>query len=324
MSPPPDPPADVLHLHRPRWDGRPGRLEVWYATATDAATGTGLWVHHEVVAPGEGGPAYGHGWVVLFRPGGAPVTGRFGPHPVLAAPRSGADAFTVPGVTAAPTRLRGTTGDLAWDLAVSGGGKPLHTMGRWAWRRELLPAAHVVPQPTARVTGQVRVAGEDVRFDGPGGYARIYGHGNAERWAWLHADLGDGDVLEVVSAVSRRPGMRRLRPLPFVRLRVGGRDWPRDPLLTAPLFTAEPALPRWTLRGVAGRHRLTATVELDPAESVALDYVDPDGHGPVCTNSERATADVVLERWDRSWQVVRRWHLDRTAHAEVGLRPDDG
>jgi len=54
--------TDVADLHRRRWDGRPGRLEVWYATATDAASGTGLWVHHEVVAPTGGGHAYGHGW----------------------------------------------------------------------------------------------------------------------------------------------------------------------------------------------------------------------------------------------------------------------
>lgn len=175
-------------------------------------------------------------------------------------------------------------------------------------------------RPTSRVTGRLRVGDEAVTVDGPGGVARIYGHGNAQRWAWLHADLGGGDVLEVVSAVSRRPGMRLLRPLPFVRLRVNGRDWPHEPLLSAPLFTADPALPAWRLRGVSGRHRLTVQVRLDPAESVALDYADPDGAGSVCTNSERASADVLLERWHGSWQTSRRWRLDRTAHAEVGLR----
>ena len=43
-------------LGPPRWRGQPGRLEVWYLTATDPATGTGLWLHHEVVAPTGGGP----------------------------------------------------------------------------------------------------------------------------------------------------------------------------------------------------------------------------------------------------------------------------
>lgn len=304
-------------LHRARWDGTRGRLEVWYATATDEVSGSGLWLHHEVVAPTDDAPPYGHGWAVLFPPGQAPVCERFGPQPVT----PGASRFEVAGVTAGPDQLRGTAGRLSWDLTVGGGGEPLYTFPRWAWRREVLPAAQVVPRPTARLRGRVRLDGIDLDVDGPGGTARIYGHGNAQRWAWLHADLGGGDVLEVVSAVSRRPGMRRLRPLPFVQLRVDGRDWPRHPLATAPLFHAEPALPEWTLRGVAGRHRLTAEVRLDPASSVDVPYRDPDGSSAVCTNSERASAVVVLERREaRRWAVRRRWRLDGTAHAEVGTR----
>lgn len=308
---------ELADLHRARWDGRPGRLEVWYTTATDEATGTGLWLHHEVVAPTDGAPAYGHGWVAVFPAGNPPRYERFGPHLVEPSmPR-----FSVPGVTAGPDSLQGTTGRLSWALAVDDGGPALHTFPRWAWRRDVLPAVHVVPQPTARVTGHVRVDGEDRVVDGPGASARIYGHGNAERWAWLHADLGGGDVLEVVSAVSRRAGMRNLRPLSFAQLRVDGREWPRHPLLASPLFRAEPALPEWTVTGVAGRHRLTAHVRLDPAESLAIDYRDPDGSAAVCTNSERASAVIVLERWDsRQWTVRQRWHLDRTAHAEVGMR----
>jgi hypothetical protein len=307
----------AMDLHQPRWDGRPGRLEVWYTTATDTATGTGLWLHHEVVAPTDGSAAYAHGWVTIFPPGQAPVCERFGPHPV----EPGTAPFAGPSVTAGARRLQGAAGRLSWDLAVVGGGAPLHTFARWAWERDVLPATHVVPQPAARLTGRLRVDGQELRFDGPGASARIYGHGNAARWAWLHADLGRGDVLEVVSAVSRRAGMRRLRPLPFVQLRLGGIDWPRHPLLAAPLFRAEPALPEWTVRGAVGRHRLTAHVRLDPAACVALDYRDPDGSPAVCTNSERASATVVLERRaGAGWQVLCRWQLDGTAHAEVGLR----
>lgn len=308
--------------YRARWDGRPGRLEVWYVTATDQATGTGFWAHHELVAPTGDDPAYGHGWVAVFPPGQPPVCERFGPHPLPAPPSASVtDAgFAVPGVTATAGRLRGSAGRVSWDLAVEDESRPLYTFPRWVWQRNVLPAAQIVPAPTGWLEGQVRIDDRDVALAGPGGYARIYGHGNAERWAWLHADLGDGDVLEVVSAVSRRPGMRRLRPLPFVQLRVDGRDWPRDPLLAAPLFTAEPALPEWSVHGVVGRHRLTAHVRLDPAESVALDYRDPDGAPAVCTNSERADVVVLLERWDRGWHVHRRWRLDGTAHAEVGTR----
>ena len=54
-----------------------------------------------------------------------------------------------------------------------------------------------------------------------GAVAHIYGHGNARRWGWIHADLGHGDVLEVVTAVSRKAALRNLPPMAFVRFRCG-------------------------------------------------------------------------------------------------------
>ncbi len=49
----------------PRWRGKAGRLEVWYATLSDPRTGAGLWIHCETVAPVQGAP-YAHGWVTRF------------------------------------------------------------------------------------------------------------------------------------------------------------------------------------------------------------------------------------------------------------------
>lgn len=301
-------------LYRPRWQGERGRLEVWYATCTDQATRTGVWVHHEVVAPVEGDP-YGHGWAGVFRAGKRPELARFGPHPV--SPGGHGDPyFAGSGAAGHPQLLRGETGSLGWHLQVSDGTPPLYTFPAWAWQRRLLPAAQVVAAPAATFEGQVRVGGESFDVFGPGAVARIYGHGNAARWAWLHADLGGGNVLEVVTAVSRRPGMRRLRPLPFVQLRLDGQDWPRDPLLAALRFRAEPALPTWHLAGrVAGR-TLEVEVSLPPSECVRVDYRDPDGAAAQCTNTERAWATVRLREGHR----VREWRLDGTAHAEVGLR----
>lgn len=307
----------VADMYRPRWHGERGRLEVWYATCTDTETGTGLWVHHEVVAPTEGNEApYGHGWAAVFRPGKGPVLERFGPHPVTPDDAAADPYFDGSGVTGGPSLLRGVAGTLAWSLRVEGGGRPLFTFPAWAWERKLLPAAQVVPTPAATVTGSVSVGSDKLDITGPGGVARIYGHGNAHRWAWLHADLGDGDVLEVVTAVSRRPGMRLLRPLPFVQLRLDGKDWPRDPLLAALRFHAEPALPTWRLRGSARGRRLDVEVTLPPEECVRVDYTDPDGAHAVCTNTERAHATVRVREGHRT----REWRLDGTAHAEVGLR----
>jgi hypothetical protein len=300
----------VAELGPPRWRGQRHRLEVWYATFTDAATGDGYWLHHEVVAPTD--PAarpYAHGWLSVFPADGAPTTERFGP-----APPGDTGWFDAGDVLVDAGVLRSSH----WDLTFSDETQPLYTFPRTAWERELLPAAQIVPFPCARFRGQV--CGRTI-IDGRGGLARIYGHGNAERWAWLHADLGGGDVLEIVAAAPRRRGPLALRPLPVVRMRVGGEDWPSQPLLPAVIGRARVDLPRWTASVRTRRRRLSASVVVPPERSVALTYVDPDGATATCTNSERASAEVTLEAYDGGWRTERHWTLDGTAHAEVGTRP---
>ena len=72
----------IADLGRARWGGERHRLEVWYATFTDAASGDGYWLHHEVVAPVDADARpYAHGWLSVFPTDGAPNTHRFGPSP---------------------------------------------------------------------------------------------------------------------------------------------------------------------------------------------------------------------------------------------------
>jgi len=186
----------------------------------------------------------------------------------------------------------------------------------------VLPGAQIVPVPSAAFEGTVEVGGRRLELNrAAGNLARIYGHGNAQRWGWLHADLGGGDVLEIVAGVPRRRGLSRLPPVPLVQLRVAGRDWPREPLAAAPLFRARLGLPLWTVRGMVGRRRLRVEVDIPADRAVAVAYADPDGAPATCTNSETADAEIVVERWRRRWETERRWSLRATAHAEIGTRP---
>jgi hypothetical protein len=311
--------ASSEDLFRSRWRGQPGRLEVWYTTLTDPATGTGVWVHHELVSPSDGAEAHAHGWAAVFPPGEKPVLARFAP----SAWRSPGGGFTCAGVDVTAAGLRGQAGDLTWDLTPTRpDDRPLYTFPRWAWQRELLPAAQIVPHPAQRFSGTVRNGDRVLELrQAPGATARIYGHGNARRWVWLHADLGNGDVCEVVAAVSTRPGLDRLRPLPFVRLRVDGEDWPRGSLRAARALRATVDLPTWTVHGRVGNRALHVEVTMPEDETVCVDYADPDGSPLVCHNSERAVAEVGFSRRvGRRWRAEHRWRLDGTAHAEVGLR----
>ncbi|MBT2391979.1 hypothetical protein J7E87_21740 [Streptomyces sp. ISL-1] len=307
----------------PRWNGEPGRTEVWYTTVTDPATGTGLWLHHELTAPADGAEPFAHGWAAVFPKDGPVRHARFGP----AKWTGGGDGFTAEGVHAGPGRLSGSAGVLSWDLAERAEGAPLFTFPRWSWRRPLLPAAQMLPAARATYAGTFAYDDTTLTPTGaPGATARIYGHGNARRWAWLHADLGAGDVLELVAAVSTRPGLRRLPPLVFLRLRRGGRTWPRRAERTAVgwagfgRFRAAIGLPTWTVTGRAGLRRIRVEVTQPEERTLALDYTDPDGSHATCRNSESADARVLLERWWGGWRTEAEWTLAGTAHAEVGTR----
>lgn len=314
-------PAD-RHL-TPRWDGTPGRTEVWYTTLTDPVTDSGIWLHHELVAPSDGSAAYAHGWIAVFPKDGPAEHTRFGPVPWTADP----EGFTAEDIRVRPGRLTGSAGTFTWALTESPEGPPLHTFPRWSWRRPWLPASHMLPAARARYSGTIRYGTGELRLDdAPGAGARIYGHGNARRWAWLHADLGGGDVLEIIAAVSMRRGLDRLPPLVFLRLHRNGRTWPRRAERSAVgwagigRFRADIRLPEWRVEGRAGLSRIQVTVTQPPQQTLTLGYTDPDGSTAVCRNSERADAVVSLERWWGTWRREAVWRLSGTAHAEVGDR----
>jgi hypothetical protein len=300
-----------------RWRGQPGRLEVWYTSLTDPSTGTGFWLHHELVVPGDGRDPYAHGWIAVFRAERAPLLERFGPHP-WTAPSTG---FVAGEVEHVADRLVGSAGSVSWDLRTTVAGPPLHTFPAWAWNQEMLPAAQVVSEPQARYAGVVRIGEEELTFtDAVGANARIYGHGNGLRWGWLHADLGDGETCEVVTAVSQRAGLRRLPALAQVQLRLNGEpDLPRDPLLAALGLRSRIQRDGWSVRGRFGARRLEIDVRLPEDQTLDVSYLDPDGRLLVCRNSERAQASIRLSRRERgTWVIERDWLLTSTAHAEAG------
>lgn len=313
---------DGHQLGHPRWRGSPGRLEVWYATFTDPATGDGYWLHHEVVADVRG-EARAHGWIAAFPAGGTPWVERFGPVPVTPGGPDGAPWFAAGDVEVGPSRLVGRTDGARWKLAFRDASPALYTFPDYVWHRRLLPSSQVVPWPAMEVAGSITVRGRTVRLHGArGALARIYGRGNAHAWGWLHADLGGGDVLEVVAAQGRAPMLRAVPPRVFAQLRIGGVDWPADPLVAAATSRARLDLPRWYVTVAGIGRRLRVGVRLPPVASMTLEYIDPDDTTARCTNSCRADAEVRFERRGRrGWQLERRWSLRGTAHAEIGRRP---
>lgn len=73
----------------------------------------------------------------------------------------------------------------------------------------------------------------------------------------------------------------------------------------------------FSVRGKTDGQRRDVDVRLPAEGCVALGYTDPVGATATCTNSERASATVTVS----GKGPTRTWHLDGTAHAEVGTRP---
>lgn len=314
---------DPAEHSAPRWNGTPGRTEVWYTTVTDPASGTGVWLHHELVAPTDGSEPFAHGWAAVFPRDDEVRHARFGPVPWTRP----TDGFATGTVSCTPGQLTGSAGDFRWKLTEQPQAPAAVHLPRWSWRRPVLPAAQMLPAARSTYDGEFTYEGTTLNLRGaPGASARIYGHGNAHRWTWLHADLGDGDVLEIVAAVSGKPALRRLPPLVFLRLRRSGRTWPRRPersaigRLGAGRFKAVFGLPEWTVTGRTALRRIRVEVNQPAERTLTLEYRDPDGARALCRNSEAADARIVLERWWGHWRPESSWVLDGTAHAEAGER----
>lgn len=309
-------------LHRRRWTGAHPTLEVWYQTLTDPGTGAGAWIHHELASVAQG-LAELRGHVAVFPPDDAAELCHFEPVQVLVA--SMGRRFDTGRVRCEDGRTTGEAGPMSWTLRWQDDAPPLEVFPRRLWDRPPAPGAQIVPDPTATFDGVIAYPGGHLDVQGGRGAAgRIFGRSNAERWGWLHADLGHGDVLEVVTAAADVPLLGRLGPRAFVRLRVGGVDLPRLPGASAVTVRTDLGLPTWEVAGLIGTNRLRVQVVQPRERCVEVELHDPDGRTAVCTHTTRADVTVVLQERDGlGWSAARAWRLGGTGHAEVGRRERD-
>ncbi len=325
-----------------RFQGSTERLEVWYDTFTDDTNNAGFWIHHELISPTDGDP-YVHGWIGYFfnapdndlkttaderfdgknkKLDNAVGYERFGPLPISRSP-----FFECGDVMVAPNVRKGKTENITWELTTSEfNDRPVFTFGKLAWEKEILPSCQIVGGPNLNYNGIIKIGSQSFKIsNAKGALSRIYGHGNAKRWGWLHVDLGDSDMLEVVSAVSTKPGLEKLKPLGFLQLRYKNQDWPSNPLVSFPFFKTK--LPgrqsdnHWSISGKSGKYRINVSISLPQNRCVSVDYTDPDGHKAVCVNTEIGDADIYLEqKISNRWILIRHWDVKNSAHCEMGFR----
>lgn len=297
-----------------QWDGGPGHYEVYYLTATDPATGTGLWIRLTMRAPDDGhGAAECHLWFLAMTPDGRRVAHKE-THPIdrlVSEP----DPFCVRvgDAVLTDTGTHGTMDGASWDLSWEPRLAAYHPVHPLLRRARIAKTVFVLPHADLRVSGTVTFDGTTLRLDGArGGQAHLYGSRHAERWTWTHCNDfagADGAFFEGVSVFVPRFG-RQIGPSTPIVARVLDDDF----LATSPLQIARTRstfdLTSWRCEATAGARRLIAHVTAPRETLVGVTYHDPDGREACCYNSE--VASMRLEIHDRQGRGRGGWALRET------------
>lgn len=283
---------DHAVANRRAWDGRPGHYEVWYLTFNHGDRG--YWIRTTIRAPREG-PPEGALWFVEFVPGRAPR------------------AWKEPIPPAEGPQFRGRAGEAEWDLAVASDGPAFRPIP-WSLRG-FVGTKVVTPHLDARISGTVRVAGEEIRIENARGtqshlWGRKYGRG----WCWAHANF-EGGAFEAIAG--RSPALVSL----FARR--GRERWPMNRLFACLKNRSirAPGPEGWRFSGTGFTREMAGAVACDPRHLAGVTYTGPSGETIYCYNTEIAT--ITLELRSRAffgapWRTVAT--VQGPAHYEVASR----
>jgi len=319
-----------------RWDGGPGHYEVYYLSATDPATGLGLWIRYTLRAPADVAGECALWFMAMDRDGSR--FARKASHPIEDLEAQD-DPFhlTLAGADLSDRGMAGGVDGASWELSWEPSLPAAEHVHPLLQRAGIAKTILVLAHPDLAITGTVRFDGRELTLDGArGGQAHLWGSKHAARWAWAHAnDLRglDGErrpeaYVDGVSVYVPRFG-RELGPSTPVVGRFGGEDFRS----TSPLDVARNAsrfgLTTWRFEARDGRRKVVGEVDAPRESLVGVTYHDPDADLAYCYNSEVASMRLFV--WDRTARGRFGWTLrdtlvaDGTAHFEYAQRtPVDG
>jgi hypothetical protein len=312
---------NVLH-----WNGTPGHYEVHYLSATDAASGIGLWIRYTMVAPLDGEPVCSL-WFMAMDPAGDVRVGRKATFPIAE-------------LVAEPEPFRLAIGDSELtDRGMAGGFEDVRWELRWEPSRayehvhpllrrgRIAKTVLTLPHADLAVDGTVAFGDRELTLEGArGGQAHLWGSKHANRWAWAHCNdfAGhEGAFLDGVSVFVPRFGREIGPSTPVV-----GRFFDEDFVANGPAAVVRAqsrfGLSSWHFESVAGKRRIVCEVDAPRQSLVGVTYDDPDGDLAYCYNSEAASMRVSV--FDKAWPGRFPWLLrdtlesDGRAHFEYAQR----
>jgi hypothetical protein len=318
-----------------RWDGGPAHYEVYYLSATDAGSATGLWIRYTMRSPLQGTGECSLWFMAMDRDGAR--FARKASHPIEALTAE-ADPFhlTLAGADLSDRGMAGAFEDVSWELLWEPSLPAAEHVDPLLRRAGIAKTILVLSHPDLAVSGTVRFGGRELVLEGArGGQAHLWGSKHATRWAWAHCNDFTGpdghprsDVfIDGVSVYVPRFG-RQIGPNTPVVARVGGHDLLSVGPLAVIRNPSEFGLDHWRFEARAGRRKATCEVSARREDLVGVTYHDPDGELAYCYNTE--VADMRVDLWERDgrrtpWRKVDELRSERHAHFEYAQRtPVDG
>jgi hypothetical protein len=300
---------------------RAGHYESFYQRANHPDRPLAFWLRYTIFAPaGDPSAAIGELWAVAF-------DGESRQHTVakeefpLAQCQFPADRFDVRvgSAEAAPGRLIGAAGELAWELHYDGDEPPLLLLPARLYRGGFPKAKSLVPLPLARYSGSYSVAGRTIDVDGwIGSQNHNWGSRHTERYAFGQVAGFDGSpdtFLEVATAKTTLLGPVRTPWATTLVLRHRGAEHSIVSLRQAVRAKASYGYFHWEF---ATRN---ADVEIDgritaPRDAfVGLRYRNPPGGVKHCLNTKIAAAEITI--CDRATGRTELLHTTQRALFEI-------
>jgi hypothetical protein len=319
----------MANLNVLQWDGTPGHYEVHYLSATDPATGIGLWIRYTMVAPLSGDPSCSL-WFMAMDPAGDVHLGRKVSYPVeqlVAEP----DPFRLQ-IADSELSDRGMAGgfeDVRWELRWTPSQPPrayehVHPLLR---RGRIAKTVLVLPHADLAIDGTVAFGDRELTLQGArGGQAHLWGSKHANRWAWVHCNDFSGHVGAFVDAVSvfvPRFG-REIGPSTPVVGHLLDDDFVANGPVAVVRAPSTFDLTSWSFEATARKRRIVCEVHAPRESLVGVTYYDPDGQLAYCYNSEASSMRVsVYDKTRRSgspWILRETLASDGRAHFEYAQR----
>ncbi len=291
-----------------------GHYESYYLRANHPDRPLAFWIRYTLFCPvGRPGEAIGELWAIVF-------DGESGAHASAKSELPMAEcsfarhgfAVRVGAATLDAGTLRGSAGDIAWDLTYGGESAPLFLLPARLYRGGFPKAKSLVPRPLARFSGELRVDDRTIVVDDwRGSQNHNWGSRHTDHYAFGQVagfDNAPDSFLEVATARNRIGPLWTPALTPLV-LRHRGREHALNSVARSARAKATISATRWTFATVSDAVAVSGTVTAAPDAFVHLRYANPPGGFKHCHNTKLARCEVtVTDRATGSTEVLVSAH----------------